>query len=708
MLSRAAAFVCAAFLSIGATNNAHPMTIWDVIGQLGPVLDQYLPAPLSMKLVAGIGPNIEKCQFGSDAAVIACADNLMADPSVAQAVGQGNADTLRKLLEIYLDVKSGDTWELFDDVFALVTGGSVQDIACSVISIVASGFPVCDALKILADIAGAAYEGAKAVYGFLSDVGEDICQAFGGCDDNTVKVSNFEFSALLMSQQVPSGVQARLQPTRKPWEEHLSGLRAKFQNEFVVGWVFKDQNQWNQLVTGYAALVNPKWGDAILKDVLAQQNSYFANYTKNTDLKPFQIAMYNANSDGERSALIDKQIVACRGPDTFGAIIDIWLEDAKPSFKLKSRDERCRSALFYAIGDTYWEKKNEAVAAGCSNGAGSATKVEALSCKVFDHANRCADAVEDLVKSGVTKYSDACSYGGWANDPSIPAALKSRDPKGRCEIKASINQIVCSRDVAKIKICGQLIETMPDKALSNVFNPTLPCALVRDPAYQQMVLATHQAVAALNTAYNKKSQQAVSEFNGKFKLSLPVNQFDVTLFQPHGQDPLLITARHGSSNKAAVVEFVNSQKFGFGGLALATSGAMDNDGVDAPSYELVCQLTAEEEKRQQELQAMMLKLKATTAPVAASGAGLVAQIKDSVINPVVNPADFLALGSLMHRLVANPATQRGMTANEMRALQTGLIATPNAKQFKARDATAAAAFTKFIALHPSEGLQLVR
>ena len=231
------------------------------VGKLGPLLNQYI-APLKLEYLSPMAEAISSCDFGTEVAITKCADTILSTPAAKDALGDANVKEIRALLEIYLDVREGDVAELFSDVIKIATGQSPLELACSVIAIVAGGFPVCDALKALYEVAKLAYEVGKAVVTALADLACGVYELFGGSCGNERKVGPAEFVAIQFTQSSP-GLPASLQERLKgqaAWDAHKKDVFAKAKGpdylyspaNLEAAWTFYSQNavfpEWDKIV----------------------------------------------------------------------------------------------------------------------------------------------------------------------------------------------------------------------------------------------------------------------------------------------------------------------------------------------------------------------------------------------------------------------------------------------------------------------------
>lgn len=133
----------------------------NLAAKFAPVVDTYI-APASLTWLPGLYDalsNSECTNLSSDVAVANCAGALL-DSDAGKSLGDSSS-ALVNLLEIYVDVRSSDWAELFNDIFRLAASGSPLDVACKVLSLAVGGFPVCGVLEVLYAIGEAAYEVAK-------------------------------------------------------------------------------------------------------------------------------------------------------------------------------------------------------------------------------------------------------------------------------------------------------------------------------------------------------------------------------------------------------------------------------------------------------------------------------------------------------------------------------------------------------------------
>ncbi len=226
-------FLAVLFFQLGLALPLHTQaSIQDIlvtVGKLGPVLNTYIK-PLKLEWLAPLEQALTTCKFGSDIEITQCADKILSSDA-AKDLGGAQAGQIKSMLEIYLDVREGDIGELFNDVIQLAAGQSPLDLACSVVTIVAGGFPVCDVLKALYEVAKAAYEVGKAIVGALADIACGIYEFFGGSCGSTRKVGSVEFIAISFSDvypKFPVSLQARVGST-KTWNAHKKEVFEKTQ-----------------------------------------------------------------------------------------------------------------------------------------------------------------------------------------------------------------------------------------------------------------------------------------------------------------------------------------------------------------------------------------------------------------------------------------------------------------------------------------------
>lgn len=232
-----------------------------MVGKLGPLLNQYI-APLKLEYLSPMADAISTCDFSNDVAIAKCADSILSNPAAKDALGDAGTKEIRALLEIYLDVREGDVAELFSDVIKIAAGQSPLELACSVIAIVAGGFPVCDALKALYEVAKLAYEVGKAIVGALADLACGVYEFFGGSCGNEREVGPVEFIATVFTQSSP-GLAASLQERLKgqaAWDAHKKDVLAKAKGPSPIytpanleaAWTFYSQNavfpEWDKIV----------------------------------------------------------------------------------------------------------------------------------------------------------------------------------------------------------------------------------------------------------------------------------------------------------------------------------------------------------------------------------------------------------------------------------------------------------------------------
>ncbi len=204
------------------------------VGKLGPILNTYIK-PLQLEWLAPLEQALTSCKFGSDIEVTQCADAILSSEA-GKELGGADGAKIKLMLEIYLDVREGDIGELFNDVIKIAAGQSPLDLACSVISIVASGFPVCDVLKALYEIGKLAYAVGKAIVSALADIACEIYAFFGGDCGNAQKVGPAEFVAVGFANSYPTfpvSLQARV-GSNKTWADHKKEVFNKTQSPHLA------------------------------------------------------------------------------------------------------------------------------------------------------------------------------------------------------------------------------------------------------------------------------------------------------------------------------------------------------------------------------------------------------------------------------------------------------------------------------------------
>lgn len=200
----------------------------NLLSQFAPLVDEYI-APASLTWLPPLYDALGSpacSNLGSDIAVVQCADALLAQPAAAKLAG-ANVQSLRTVLELYLDVRSSDWGELFNDIFKLVTGGDPLTVVCKVLAIVTSGFPVCGVLELLYDIGKFAYEAAGQVLEGLKEFGCAVISLFYDCDDGGTKVGPIQFVADgYFKPRMNEGIQARTM-SAVAWASHRQQLLAE-------------------------------------------------------------------------------------------------------------------------------------------------------------------------------------------------------------------------------------------------------------------------------------------------------------------------------------------------------------------------------------------------------------------------------------------------------------------------------------------------
>ncbi|MEQ1517810.1 MAG: hypothetical protein ABL931_15115, partial [Usitatibacteraceae bacterium] len=318
------------------------------VGKLGPLLNQYI-TPLKLEYLAPMADAISTCDFGSDVAIANCADSILSNPASKDALGDAGVKEIRALLEIYLDVREGDVAELFSDVIRIAAGQSPLDLACSVIAIVAGGFPVCDALKALYEVAKLAYEVGKAIVGALADLACGVYEFFGGSCGDERKVGPAEFVATVFTQGSP-GLAASLQERLKgqaAWDAHKKDVFAKAKGpdylyspaNLEAAWAFYSQNavfpEWDKIVRS-------KLLDAHKQIIIAATSSIDDAFRNDLSRVPVVLAK---DLPKTRQALVKSKLDTCATTDaTAGAGIREWIAAgrAKPAEITEQKNWECQ------------------------------------------------------------------------------------------------------------------------------------------------------------------------------------------------------------------------------------------------------------------------------------------------------------------------------------------------------------------------------
>lgn len=251
--------------------------ILDIVAKLGPPpvnLNQYI-APLKLEYLPPIAGAITSCDLSSDTAVAKCADKILATEASSDAIGGATATQIRAMLEIYLDISEGDVAELFNDVVKLAAGQSPLDLACSVIAVVAGGFPVCDALKALYEIGKAAYEVGKAIVGALADLACGVYELFGGSCDSSRKVGPAEFMATYFvntPNMLAGSIKARV-ASEAEWQANKKAAFAEAKTGFFAsaggGYLVTDANLEAAWQFYASNIVYPEWDKLVRANLLS-------------------------------------------------------------------------------------------------------------------------------------------------------------------------------------------------------------------------------------------------------------------------------------------------------------------------------------------------------------------------------------------------------------------------------------------------------
>lgn len=337
--------------------------ILEIIGKLGkapPIgagLDNYI-SPLKLEWIPPIATAIDKCDLGSDTGVANCANEIL-KTNAGSDLGGGTAAQIGSILEIYLDLRGGDYAELFNDVIQLAAGQSPLDLACSVLTFAAGGFPICDALKLLYDIGKAAYEVGKAVVNALADVGCAVYEFFGGTCGNERKVGSVEFVAILLesSPGLPASLQARV-TGQAAWDTHkkdaLTKLKAS-QKQIPTGGFANFDNLYNDANLEAAwkfyseKTVYPPWDELVRSKLLETRKQALITVTNSMDDAFRAELSREANQPAStmaaaRQKAVKTKLDACNSTDvSVGTGIKEWIAAgrAKPAEAKAQTDLNC-------------------------------------------------------------------------------------------------------------------------------------------------------------------------------------------------------------------------------------------------------------------------------------------------------------------------------------------------------------------------------
>ncbi|MEO8384472.1 MAG: hypothetical protein ABI583_04470 [Betaproteobacteria bacterium] len=330
-----------------------------MVGRLGPLLNQYI-APLKLEYLAPMASAISSCSFGSEVAITSCADTILSTPAAKDALGSASVKEIRALLEIYLDVREGDVAELFSDVIKIAAGQSPLELACSVIAIVAGGFPVCDALKALYEVAKLAYEVGKAIVTALADVGCAVYEFFGGSCGSERKVGAVEFVELGFEANpgLAASLQARVSG-QAVWDSHKKDAFANAKKQFgaistgVGGQAIDNIYTPANLEAGWTfysdKAVYPKWDELVRSTLLDTRRQALLAVTNTIDdafraeLSRESVASPTAMSAARQQAVKTK-LDACTSTDaSVGKGIKEWIAAgrAKPAETKAQADLNC-------------------------------------------------------------------------------------------------------------------------------------------------------------------------------------------------------------------------------------------------------------------------------------------------------------------------------------------------------------------------------
>jgi hypothetical protein len=298
-------------------------------------------SPLSVGLLQTADTALANCSdLKSEQGLITCANKLLDDPEIAKALESSNIskEKLQKGLEVVQDISASDWAELLNDIVELAVGQSPIEIGCKVIDLVAGGFPICDAIKLLIDIGKAAYEAGKAILEGLGEIGCAIYSLFGGsCGGGGKKVSSAEFVAGLFADGTAGGIglaeglKARL-GSPSEWAAHkqkqFSGVKAGF---FGKDSASSGSNKESALVSNanleagwllYTVnLVYPKWDTLVFENAIAPRYSILIKQV------PSNITKAALDQPALAAEKIAERVKSCNALiEPFDAKIKVWRE----------------------------------------------------------------------------------------------------------------------------------------------------------------------------------------------------------------------------------------------------------------------------------------------------------------------------------------------------------------------------------------------
>lgn len=344
----------------------------NLAASFAPVVDSYI-APASLKWLPALysALSIPACKdLGNDIAVANCAGALL-DSDVGSSL-DGDAASIAKILEIYIDVRSSDWGELFNDIFRLAAAGDPLDVACKILALATGGFPICGALELLYDIGKFAVQAAEAIVDTFSvnDWGESEFKDLPGYF-NSHYLPNVERYAQNMRKDWNywnNGIGEIVNPcvsflTHHRWAK--DNAREKCQNGMWDGRQASTEHRF--IDKGFLQLVEIRYGMLELPGVVDQRFAALST-SLNTTAPGLRLRLEGVwGLDGNGKTTLDAQGVGIWPNGSLGAVAAAALRLYIPRFGEGEpvMKQKLQEAVNYALANTpdwkAWQQLSAAV-----------------------------------------------------------------------------------------------------------------------------------------------------------------------------------------------------------------------------------------------------------------------------------------------------------------------------------------------------------
>lgn len=331
----------------------------NLAASFAPIVDSYI-APASLKWLPALydALSLPACKdLGNDVAVANCAGALL-DSDVGSSL-DGDATSVAKILEIYIDVRSSDWGELFNDIFRLAAAGDPLDVACKILTLATGGFPICGALELLYDVGKFAVQAAEAIVDTFSinDWGESEFKDLPGYF-NTYYLPNVERYAQNMRKNWnywSNGIGEIVNPcvnflTHHRWAE--DNAREKCQNGMWDGRQASTEHRF--IDKGFLQLTEIRYGMLELPGVVDQRYAALSA-SLNASAPGLRARLEGVwGLDGNGKTALDAQSTGAWPQGSVGAVASAQLRlyiprfgDGEPVMK-----QRLQDAVNYALANT--------------------------------------------------------------------------------------------------------------------------------------------------------------------------------------------------------------------------------------------------------------------------------------------------------------------------------------------------------------------